>query len=222
MGYSNLLKQLRKKLRLRKRWLSLGAWILAAGVFAAGVAWVGSREEGPEPDAPVMKTVAASKRPAGDDPLQKVKESAKDRAVLLERIYLCGEETEDSGVWKPEAVLQYGKEHPAQEVSLDSEGRVHFTERVDDLSSRCKDRAYFGLDKNGNLSLFEGVPENDKVIRTFFQLNLQYLKSSLPIETWEQLHAGIRVSDVEEYNSVISTFSNFAVTDHPEGKAPNA
>jgi forespore regulator of the sigma-K checkpoint len=84
-------------------------------------------------------------------------------------------------------------------------------EQIDDLSPGCKDTAYFGLDKEDNLSLFDGVPSDKKVIRTFFQLNMGFLESSLQMEAIEELRQGIRVTDMLEYNSVLSTFSEFAV-----------
>jgi forespore regulator of the sigma-K checkpoint len=83
-------------------------------------------------------------------------------------------------------------------------------EPEDDLSPHCRENAYFGMDKNGNLSLFEGIPEQEKVIRTFFQLDVQHMKSSLPGDAVNQLYSGIRVSDMEDYNSVLSTFSEYA------------
>lgn len=36
------------------------------------------------------------------------------------------------------------------------------------------------------------------------------MKSSLPEGIMKQLHEGIRVQDIEEYNSVLSTFSDYA------------
>jgi hypothetical protein len=73
-----------------------------------------------------------------------------------------------------------------------------------------KENTYFGLDDNGILSLFEGLPSDKKVIRSFFQLDVKHLESSLPRETIEQLYEGIKVTDLAEYNSVLSTFSDFA------------
>jgi forespore regulator of the sigma-K checkpoint len=42
-------------------------------------------------------------------------------------------------------------------------------------------------------------------------LNIEYLKSSLPQETLDQLYGGIKVTDAAEFNSVISTFSDYAM-----------
>lgn len=41
-------------------------------------------------------------------------------------------------------------------------------------------------------------------------MDMGSLKSSLPESIWKELHEGIRVQDIEEYNSVLSTFSDYA------------
>lgn len=70
---------------------------------------------------------------------------------------------------------------------------------------------YFGISENKSLSLFEGPPSDKKVIRSFFQLDIEYLESSIPREMLDQLYQGIQVSDFAEYNSVLSTFSDYAI-----------
>ncbi|GJM75082.1 hypothetical protein HMSSN036_72980 [Paenibacillus macerans] len=37
------------------------------------------------------------------------------------------------------------------------------------------------------------------------------MESALPADVLKQLQQGIRIQDVEEYNSVLSTFSDFAL-----------
>ncbi|MNW53303.1 hypothetical protein D3C74_308610 [compost metagenome] len=59
--------------------------------------------------------------------------------------------------------------------------------------------------------MFEGPPKNEKVIKTFFQLDVETMESALPNEVLKQLKQGIRVQDASEYNSVLSTFSDFAL-----------
>lgn len=77
--------------------------------------------------------------------------------------------------------------------------------------SRCHVAMFFGIDDQGRLSLFDGIPEKKKVLRTFFQLDIEYLESRLPREHVEQLYNGIRVKDKEEYDSVLSTYCGFAL-----------
>lgn len=60
------------------------------------------------------------------------------------------------------------------------------------------------------MKLFKGPPVQEKVLKTFFQMDMGSLKSSLPESIWKELHEGIRVQDIEEYNSVLSTFSDYA------------
>nr|WP_276562957.1 BofC C-terminal domain-containing protein [Paenibacillus anseongense] len=101
--------------------------------------------------------------------------------------------------------------HPNWLLSVSPSGEITFTENIEDLSPACKEKAVFGIDGSSNLSLFNGTPAKDNVIRTFFQLNIKHLESSLPPDTVEKLREGIRISDMEEYNSVLSTFSDYAV-----------
>ncbi|WP_205628695.1 BofC C-terminal domain-containing protein, partial [Acinetobacter baumannii] len=54
-----------------------------------------------------------------------------------------------------------------------------FEKKLNDLSPYCKENAYFGLSENGELTLFDGLPDKGKVIQTFFQLNTKKLESSL-------------------------------------------
>lgn len=82
-----------------------------------------------------------------------------------------------------------------------------FAEVIDDLS----DNSYIGVDEHGVLSLFEGPPLEDNIIRSFFQINIEFLESSLPPEIVEQLYEGIRITNHSEYNSVLSTFSDYAI-----------
>ena len=84
-------------------------------------------------------------------------------------------------------------------------------ERIDSLSPAYRDSAVFGIDAQGRLSLFDGPPERGKVIRTFYQLNVRYMESVLPKERLDALSRGIRVTDRDEYNSVLSAYSEYAV-----------
>ena len=65
--------------------------------------------------------------------------------------------------------------------------------------------------RTADLSLFEGLPKQNKMIRTFYQIDIEHLESSLPHETVRQLYEGIQVRDLDEYNSVLSTFSPYAL-----------
>lgn len=223
MTISNLWKQLKKRLRLRKRWLALGTLLLLLGAAAAvwgvqsGRDASGSGLTGGQEDKDYMRAMGRSLIAGIPDDarttevLEKIKTSGTGREVFVEKRYVCGEEIERLGMMEPDSIVKLKREHPEWSIDLNESGSVRFTQSVEDLSPKCKDNAYFGLDKNGNLSLFEGLPEQERVIRTFFQLNVEHLKSSLPEDTVNQLYTGIRISDLADYNSVLSTFSEYAV-----------
>jgi forespore regulator of the sigma-K checkpoint len=217
MVFLNWLRQLKKKLRLRRRNLALGLMILIICTVAAWLYWKEPGTWTSSDGTQKKEQTVFSHQQAYDEPnetekqLAIIQQSKQQRNTFVKKSYVCGEELQSLGLMKPEDILQYHKDHPQQTVSLDETGNVYFTEDIEDLSPQCKNSAYFGLDENGNLSLFNGVPGKDNVIRTFFQLNISHLESSLPHDTVKQLYSGIRVTDLAEYNSVISTFSDFAV-----------
>ncbi|MDO3679330.1 BofC C-terminal domain-containing protein [Paenibacillus ehimensis] len=218
LGFWNQLKkQLKKKLRLKRRWLNLAVVLLAAGLFAAG-AWMlrGSLQEksgrqGQEQSV-FSRAVEAYVQPE-EEVRAMVKDLNGQRDAFVKKSYVCGEELQRIGIMNAADILAYHKAHPSMTVSLGDSNRVYFIEKVDDLSPQCKNNAYFGLDANGNLSLFEGIPGSggQNVLRTFFQLNIRHLESSLPRETVKQLYHGVRVRDLADYNSVLSTLSDYAI-----------
>ncbi|WP_162848540.1 BofC C-terminal domain-containing protein [Paenibacillus nanensis] len=202
----SLWKQLKRRLRRsRKPLWTLGAvafWITASIGCGAAITAV----------PPVLY--------AKDQP--SISEALANRTdaipVILRRIYVCGEETESLGRLEGKGIVRLLMEHPEWSASLDRDGEsVTVVEHIEDLSDYCKSHAYFGIDKNGNFSLFDGAPKEEKVLRTFFQLDIRFMESSLPDHQLEQLNQGIRVSDIDEYNSVLSTYSDYAM--EPNEKA---
>ncbi|MFK7696518.1 BofC C-terminal domain-containing protein [Paenibacillus sp. HJGM_3] len=207
------MKQLKKRLRLNRRWLSLGAVVIAVGASLTGYAifkWAAPVDGGPDEPAVAAVSPAAGQSDADVAALDKLSQSNGTWTVRTIRTYVCGEEIEQLGKMSAQDIRSLHTEHPQWQVSTEGE-TVTLREHIEDLSPRCKDTAYFGLDRAGNLSLFDGEPSGEKVIRTFFQLNMGFLESALPHETVNQLREGIRVTDLLEYNSVLSTFSDYAV-----------
>lgn len=131
--------------------------------------------------------------------------------VVLQTEYICGVETEQLGRMDTAQLKVLLVQHPEWEAKVTSTDTLQLKQRVDDLSPICKQQAYISIDADGNLNLYEGKPAEENVIRTFFQLDVGTLESSLPDGVLEQLQEGIRVQDKDEYDSVISTFSDFAV-----------
>jgi forespore regulator of the sigma-K checkpoint len=203
MKVFSLWKQIKKRLRRRRPMWTLGSllFLLALGF---SLIWTGSIFTG-------AQTVFA----ALDAPAPSLIETLRHRGgiltVKLHRVYLCGEEIKPLGRMDARQTVVLLQSHPNWTARLDGNGTVWMEEAVDELSAFCKEGAYFSIDKQGFLSLFDGPPDKEKVLRTFFQLDVGYLESSLPKERLDELERGIRVTDLAEFNSVLSTFSDYAL-----------
>ncbi|WP_434749739.1 BofC C-terminal domain-containing protein [Paenibacillus amylolyticus] len=162
----------------------------------------------------VMSTVKQEKR--SEQEIQVLIEQLETEGsqlirVVLQTEYICGVESEQLGRMDIPQLKTLLAQHPEWEAKVTSSDTLLLSQSVNDLSPICKQQAYISIDAGGNLNLYEGKPAEENVIRTFFQLDVGTLESSLPEGVLEQLQEGIRIQDKDEYDSVISTFSDFAV-----------
>lgn len=209
------------KKHLKKRWKKWrrAIWTTGACAIVALMAWLGlplsdQMEELMTGEPLAMETLSLWQESASEvtpEWLLDLEKENRTRIVHFTKIYTCGEESSVLGIMTPQEITALIKQHPSWEGRLGAGGDVWIDERVTGLSDICKDNGYIGVDKDGNLTLFEGPPKKEKVIRTFFQMDVEMMESALPADVIKQLQQGIRIQDVEEYNSVLSTFSDFAI-----------
>ncbi|WP_123041273.1 BofC C-terminal domain-containing protein [Cohnella candidum] len=217
------MKELKKKLKRRRRpLLSLG--MLAAVFLAASAAGIGGAAIiqraalGGSDAAPAVVSVPENAdKPASasaDNPRAKVLQALAgwkgEVELVLHRVYWCGEEDRMLGSRSAQEAAELLKSRRDWDAVFEAGGRLLLREQVEDLSPACRQTATIGMDEDGNLSLFDGPPRKDNVVRTFFQLDIRSLESSLSKERLHELEDGIRVSDRDEYNSVLSSFSDYA------------
>ncbi|MCM3630106.1 BofC C-terminal domain-containing protein [Paenibacillus glycanilyticus] len=198
----SLWKQLKKRLRRGRRPM----WTL--GSFLIGLAAVLHSTPA------AASGVGAVSEPGEGNPglIRILQEHEEPLAVQLHRRYICGEETKPFGQMTSAEVIRILMSHPEWTAMLSQDGQtVLLEEKIEDFSQSCKGNVYIGLDKQGYLSLFEGAPKKEKVVKTFFQLDVRYMESSLPQDKVDRLSEGIKISDMDEYNSVLSTYSDFAM-----------
>ncbi|MGO4528872.1 BofC C-terminal domain-containing protein [Paenibacillus sp. 2TAF8] len=219
MNRINFRKQLKKRWRRWKRTLWMAAAIFAVTILAyrglsisAAVERLLTKDFGEA--VSVMGTPKQKERSAQE--IQMIfKQLETDGEplirVVLQTKYICGVETEQLGRMDIPQLKNLLNQHPEWKAEVTSSDTLHLNQSVDDLSPICKQEAYISIDAAGNLNLYEGKPAEENVIRTFFQLDVGTLESSLPEGVLEQLQEGIRIQDKDEYDSVISTFSDFAV-----------
>jgi forespore regulator of the sigma-K checkpoint len=114
-------------------------------------------------------------------------------------------------------------EHTDEIAATPVFSQIAMKEWIKEVPSEMKPNTvyYFALNSDGYLTLYEGDPDEWQVVRTFFQLDVNHLEGSLPQEVVKELHEGIRISDDAEYNSVLSTFSDYVLEEDGQSREPN-
>lgn len=103
------------------------------------------------------------------------------------------------------------EKYPDWEIVGISSDQIILKRYIEDIRPEYKNESYFGLNPEGYLTLYRGNPEDNQVIETFFRIDVESLESGLPTEPVDQLHLGIPIQDLAEFNSVLSTFSEFSL-----------
>lgn len=200
VGMKSALEKLRRKIKRKRAWMLAG---LLAVILAAALIY------------PFLDTNHAAE-PTITNP-----EDHGKSEVVLHRIFVCGEQFEPLGYLDEKQLEAMRSVHPDWKLEGIDGSKVVLAVEVDDLSPECRQNAYFGLDANHSLTLYEGKPAEGKIVRTFFQVNIEHLENSLPQETVSELYEGIKVTDFAEYNSVLSTFSDYALDEAEQVVQPN-
>ncbi|MGN7468466.1 BofC C-terminal domain-containing protein [Brevibacillus sp. SAFN-007a] len=135
--------------------------------------------------------------------------AGKPYEMVLARSYLCGVRDEErqpiAAGHLPEVIGDY----KGWEIVAAGPSQMILMKREQDISPACKANGHFGLSADGMLTLFHGVPAEQDVIQTFYRINTAKMEASLPKEELESLKRGIRIRNLAEYNSVLSTYGEF-------------
>jgi len=190
-----------------------GAWLVGRAVFDVP-ALTAPAEPDPIPAAADKPKGAASDADsARDSVLQSLTRWQGDVEVVLRRVYWCGEETHLLGHQSTKEASDLLKSHREWQASFDAAGRLIFKANEENAMSplaSCRQNAYIAMDPDGNLSLFDGPPRKDNVVRTFFQLDVRSLESSMSPEMLRGLTEGIRVADPIKLKRWVSRYKEFA------------
>lgn len=100
--------------------------------------------------------------------MQQLNESKVKRQVHLKTTYVCGVEEQKLGRLNADSIYELLNKNPQWQGRINDDGEVWLERSISDLSPECKRQAYMSVDANGNLTLFDGPPEEEKVLRTFF------------------------------------------------------
>ncbi|WP_035322520.1 intercompartmental signaling factor BofC [Peribacillus kribbensis] len=148
---------------------------------------------------------AAGKTPAGSQDSEPG--GPITRQVILQRIYIDGEISEETvreTIWSME---DFWAQYTGWELVKQNEKRIIFQKEVNDISPLLKTNGYFGVCKDGTLSIFNGKPGAADIIQSFFQLDMKKLEGNKQ----KQLNLGIKISTKQQYEDVLETFQGYKV-----------
>ena len=126
--------------------------------------------------------------------------------VVLARTYIDGEISEETVYEKIWAMEDFWSKYKDWQLVDMKAGMVKFQKEIDDISPLLKSNGYFGVTQDGVLSIFNGLPSKERVIQSFFQLDMKKLES---IER-KKLEKGIRISTKDQYVEVLKVFRNYS------------
>lgn len=91
------------------------------------------------------------------------------------------------------------------EINLD---HIILQKKINDISPVLKANGYFGLTDGGLLTVFKGEPNENNIIQSFYQIDLEKLKTL----QYEQLKKGIPVQSKEDFQNIYNTFKQYRQT----------
>ncbi|KAA0549567.1 Forespore regulator of the sigma-K checkpoint, BofC [Bacillus sp. BGMRC 2118] len=128
--------------------------------------------------------------------------------LILERIYLDGEVSEEIKEVSIQSMEDFMEEYSSWQMIDQNDEQMVFQKNIDDISPLLKANGYFGITKNGVLTIFNGKPATDKVIQSFFQIDVKKLES----HQHEELRKGIPIQSKDKYVEVLEVFKPFSVS----------
>ncbi|WP_421616858.1 BofC C-terminal domain-containing protein [Brevibacillus sp. TJ4] len=182
---------------MREKWKGYGYW---GAAFVAGLA-IG---------------IALMVQPL---PVSKLASSNSDQGIgksftlVLTRSYLCGVRDEEHKPVPVHLLADTMAAYKGWEIVSGDLSKLILLKREHDLSPECKENGHFGLSEDGILTLFHGLPQEQEVIQTFYRINTEKMEASLSKEEVENLKRGIRIHDLAEYHSVLSTYGEYQLSE---------
>lgn len=136
-------------------------------------------------------------------------EELRTFTIILQSVYLDGEVSEETVVHHGTTLkeqLDYYQDRGWEIVQLEP-GQLVFKKYVQDISPLLKVNGYFGLGQDGTLSTFHGKPEEQNIIQSFFQIDIDKLETRMQ----EELAKGIPVRNKQDFLQVLETYKQYRI-----------
>jgi forespore regulator of the sigma-K checkpoint len=126
--------------------------------------------------------------------------------VVLQRAYLDGELSEEVVNEEVFSMDAFWKTYQDWQLIDQNEDRIVIKKQIDDISPLLKTNGYFGITGDGTLSIFNGKPETNDVIQSFFQIDIKKLES----HKHDELMEGIRIQTKDQYLEVLRALETYS------------
>ncbi|MEH6948062.1 BofC C-terminal domain-containing protein [Peribacillus asahii] len=130
-----------------------------------------------------------------------------ERKVILQREYLDGELSEEKVMEVIGSMAQFQKKYREWQIVEQTKEHLVLHKFENDISPLLKANGYFGMTEDGTLSIFNGKPEYEKVIHTFFQLDVGKLEAYQQ----EELQQGIPIISKEQFTNLIKEYRVYSM-----------
>lgn len=125
--------------------------------------------------------------------------------VHLKKVYLDGFKTERVVNESILSMDDFWSEYEHWQLVKQTHHEVYFQKNINDISPVSKAAGIFGLSNHQTLTIFKGNPNDDQIIKTFFQIDIDALQASLQ----SQLKQGIPVKSKENFRQVMSVLKHY-------------
>ncbi|MFD4703614.1 BofC C-terminal domain-containing protein [Gottfriedia sp. NPDC058432] len=123
----------------------------------------------------------------------------KGITIILHKVYINGEVIEEIYINQHKTLGQVKKEFKGWKVIEENDDQIVLMKKINDLSPTLKAKGYFGINSNGVLNLYIGVPSGNNIIESFFQIDT----NKLEVNKQKQLEQGIKISTKDHYDYLL-------------------
>jgi forespore regulator of the sigma-K checkpoint len=127
--------------------------------------------------------------------------------VILERVYLDGEISQEVVYETCWSMENFWAKYDQWQLTDTDESTMVFRKQVDDISPLLKANGFFGITEGGVLTIFNGRPDQLRIIQSFFQIDIKKLES----KKQEELIQGIPIKTKDHYAEVLETFKPYSI-----------
>lgn len=129
-----------------------------------------------------------------------------ERKVILQRVYVDGEMSEEIYQEKILAMEDFWANYEDWQLIDQNKERIIFQRKENDISPLLKANGFFGVSQDGTLSIFNGRPQDSQIIQSFFQIDVEKLES----HKQQELRKGIPILNKNRYEQMIEAYKPYS------------